>query len=108
MKVVIGAALATLAVGTALAEDNSVINALRLCSLIDQIRVSTSPCEVSGANSPVIVTIDTTDTTSSKAQQACVELSETLQSQGTDFSSGWTLQIKSPNSGGKLLAVCNL
>ena len=106
MKVAIGAVFATLAVGMALAEDNSVNNAHRLCTLIDRIRVSTSPCEVSLSNLSVILTIDTTDTTSAEAQRVCVQFADALQRQGSDFSSGWKLQFRSPYSG--TLAVCDL
>lgn len=89
----------------AAAEDNSVNYAYALCSVIDSTGLASSPCEVSGWNSSVTATIDMTST---EARKLCGQVAGMMRQKGAGFGKGWTLQIKSPYSGGNSIAFCDL
>jgi hypothetical protein len=89
----------------AAADDKSVNYAYALCSVIDGTGLASSPCEVSGWNSSVTATIDMT---SSEARKLCGQVAGMMRQKGATFREGWTLQIKSPYSGGNSIAFCDL
>jgi len=62
------------------------------------------PCEVSGWNQAVDVSIDTT---SSEARKICSEVSEMISKQ-MKFDRGWKIRIYSPFSNGKTITTCRL
>lgn len=100
-------ASATLAISVmpAAARD-AVDSAYLLCQVIDNTGLSSQPCEVSGWSGTVTATIDTT---SGEARIMCAGMASQLRAKGILFSGRqWTLQIKSPYSGGNSIAYCNL
>lgn len=98
--------LPALLVATPAFASSAVDNAFLLCRIIDNTHMASAPCEVSGWNSSVTATIDMT---SADARQACAMIVGLVQSKSMHFDgTKWTLQIKSPYSGDKTIAFCNL
>lgn len=85
---------------------DAVDNAFVLCRVIDGTGLSSSPCEVSGWSGTVTATIDMS---SGEARKLCPQIANTMREKGLRFTGRqWTLQIKSPYSGGNTIAFCNL
>jgi hypothetical protein len=73
--------------------------------MIDNTKLASKPCEVSGWGSRVEATLDMN---SSNARQTCAMISDKMKEYGRRFSSRWTLHIKSPYSGNNAIAYCQL
>ncbi|NKM14169.1 hypothetical protein GFL85_24640 [Rhizobium laguerreae] len=85
---------------------DAVSNAYALCQVIDNTGLSSSPCEVSGWSGTVTATIDMDST---NARETCNGMVGMLRQKNIAFTGRqWTLQIKSPYSGGNSIAYCNL
>ncbi|BBD37528.1 hypothetical protein Amn_24080 [Aminobacter sp. Y103A] len=85
---------------------DAVESAYRLCQVIDGAGLSTQPCEVSGWSGTVTAYLDMTG---GEARKTCQGMAEMLSAKGMRFPKRqWTLQIKSPYSGGNSIAYCNL
>jgi hypothetical protein len=87
------------------ADDESVKHAYAMCQAMDNTGLPSQPCEVSGWNRTVTVTIDMV---SSEARTFCQGAAAKMHELGARFQGGWTLQIKSPYSGGSSIAYCSL
>lgn len=104
MKIILLAAAASLVAAPALAD--AVQNAYLLCQVIDNTGLSSSPCEVSGWSGTVTATIDMD---SANARETCTGMVGMLKQKSVRFEGRqWTLQIKSPYSGGNSIAYCDL
>ena len=87
------------------AYDISARNARHLCEAWDATRGLSQPCEVSGWESSVKVSIDTNGP---EARKMCDGVVKTLNAIHATFVPGWKLKIYSPLTGDKTLAVCDL
>lgn len=103
MKKTIATVAAILSASPAFAVD-AVDNAYSLCRMLDGTGLTSSKCEVSGWSSTVTTTIDMS---SDEARKLCAQISESVADKGMVFG-GWTLNIKSPYSGGNNIAFCTL
>ncbi len=93
-------------VNFAMAADDAVTNAFRVCKMIDNTGLFTAPCQVSSRRNAVMATIDLP---SADARKACTQIAGVVSSKGFHFPGGnWTVQIKSPTSGDKSIAFCRL
>jgi hypothetical protein len=89
----------------ALADEQSVNSAFTLCQIIDSTGLGSQPCEVSGWHSSVTAYLDMA---SDEAKKTCAGMAGIVREKGLHFGGQWTLQIKSPFSGGNSIAYCNL
>lgn len=87
------------------AQSNTMDNAYRLCAMFDATGLVSEKCSVSGWNSSIDVSIDMK---SSEARILCIKVAEYAASQNMRFDGKWTIQIKSPFSGGRPIAFCGL
>ncbi len=87
------------------APQGSVESAYAVCGVVDAAKIASSPCEVSGWDSAVKMTIDVR---AGEARQICDELTTAAQQRKWIFGRGWTIQIFSPYSGDKPIAYCTL
>lgn len=86
------------------AAEGSVMNAKKLCAMIDASGLSSQECEISGLGSSVTATFDMTP---GEARSLCKKLSDHVYASGMRFG-GWKLNIKSPYSGSNSIAFCKL
>jgi opacity protein-like surface antigen len=106
MKLFLAAATIMVGASSAMAADDAVNNAFRVCKMIDNTGLFTAPCQVSSRRYAVIGTIDLP---SADARKACAQIAGVVSSKGFHFPGGeWTVQIKSPTSGDKSIAFCRL
>lgn len=87
------------------AQADTVSNAYTLCKFMDGAGMASAPCKVSGWNKTVTATIDMN---SGEARKLCAQVAGMMRQQKLPFDAGWTMQIKSPYSGGNSIAFCNL
>lgn len=78
--------------------------AMSLCSIIDRLETTTSPCSVSAASQRVIATLNVTPAT---GKDACREIRSFVAERKWNLR-GWQLHIASPYSGEKSVAFCGL
>ncbi|MFJ6323841.1 MULTISPECIES: hypothetical protein [unclassified Rhizobium] len=91
---------------SAMAADDVVSNAYRVCKMIDNTGLFTGPCQVSSRKYAVTATIDVP---TADARKACMQIAGVASSKGYHFPGGeWTVQLKSPTSGDKSVAFCRL
>ncbi len=81
-----------------------VSDAYGLCRTFEATGLSTE-CEVSGWNSTVDVTIDTSG---GEARKICAGVVEMMAEKTRSFAGKWKLRIFSPYSGDRPIAVCTL
>ena len=77
--------------------------ALGACRLLDRTGLPSEPCEVSGWNQSISVSLDME---SAEARKSCAPIVAMLESKGYRLSSDWSLHITSPYSGSKTIARC--
>lgn len=80
-------------------------SATALCKMLDDVGLSSAPCAIVESASSVNATMDVNG---EEAGEMCTKIVEMMQQQHLHFASGWTLQVKSPESNGESLAHCNL
>jgi hypothetical protein len=83
---------------------DTVGNAYRFCSALDATGLLNKPCDVSGSNQSIDVTMDTT---SSEAMEMCSFIVTQASQVGAHFDRGWKVRIYSPYSSGNTIAQCN-
>lgn len=83
----------------------SVDSASKICMAIDMAGIASKPCEVSGWNSSIQITIDVR---SGEARDICHHLVNAASEKDWRFSRGWKIEIFSPYSNGNTIAYCNL
>lgn len=83
----------------------NVDNAFKLCRIMDNIGTLSKPCEVSGWDSSVSITLDIS---SYEAIVICRLTTQKMQELGLTFDRGWTLKIYSPYSNGNTIAMFKL
>ncbi len=106
MRLFLAAATMLVIANSAMAADDAVGNAFRVCKMIDNTGLFTAPCQVSSRRYAVMATIDLP---SADARKACAQITGVASSKGLHFPGGeWTVQIKSPTSGDKSIAFCRL
>ncbi|GAC1040069.1 hypothetical protein thsrh120_00730 [Rhizobium sp. No.120] len=106
MKLFLAAATMLVGASSAMAADDAVNNAFRVCKMIDNTGLFTAPCQVSSRRNAVMATIDLPI---ADARKACAQITGVVSSKGFHFPGGeWTVQIKSPTSGDKSIAFCRL
>lgn len=98
-------ALAALAAISGPSQADPVSNAFLLCQAADSTDLLTKPCEVSGWGRTVTLTIDMN---SGEARKLCQMFQSFSRDQGLGFQNEWTLEVKSPYSGGEPIAYCKL
>ena len=96
---------ALILVTPAYAQSDAVTNAFRLCAMFDATNLASEKCSVSGWNSAIEVSIDTS---SSEARKLCGMVATHAQQQGMRFDGKWQIRINSPYSGGNQIAFCTL
>jgi hypothetical protein len=79
-------------------------DAYRLCKAMDDTGLTTQ-CEVKGWGSTVDVRIDTNG---AEARKICTGVVDMMAKQTRTFAGKWKLQIFSPYSGDRPIAVCTL
>ena len=85
---------------------SSVDSAFKLCQAIDISGVAAEPCQVSGFNSSITISLDMT---SIEARKSCIQIPNYLKGRyKLNFDSGWRFIIKSPYSNGNPIATCKL
>lgn len=84
---------------------DAVSSAYALCNVIDSTGLASAPCDVSGWNQSVTTVIDMN---SGEARKLCTQIAGLMRERALSFDKGWTLQIKSPYSGGNSIAFCPL
>jgi len=72
------------------------------CAVVDHTGLTSKPCEVSGWNSTVTITVDME---ADEARSACPGMAGIMAQKGHPFGPGWKLQINSPVGP---LAFCSL
>jgi len=104
---VIAAPIASIALSfSSFAYSDDVDKAYAVCSVFDNTGMLSEPCEISGWNGSVDITLDTTG---SEARKICQGVSKSLSKQGVYFTERqWKIRIYSPFSNGNTIAVCNL
>jgi 7-cyano-7-deazaguanine synthase in queuosine biosynthesis len=106
MRVFLAVITALVITNSAMAADDAVNNAFRVCKMIDNTGLFTAPCQVSSRRNAVLATIDLPI---ADAKKACAQITGVASSKGFHFPGGeWTVQIKSPTSGDKSIAFCRL
>jgi hypothetical protein len=103
-KALITAAIA-LALNAPLTFADTVDNAYRLCSVFDGAGLLSKPCDVSGWNQAVDVSIDTN---SAEARKICSGVADMMAQKNIRFDRGWKIRIYSPFSNGNTIAQCAL
>jgi hypothetical protein len=83
---------------------DAVADAFRLCAIMNHTKLLSEPCKVSGWNSSVDVSIDTT---AAEARKICAGLHRFYEGK-LRFDGKWTLRIFSPYSGDRTIATCAL
>ncbi len=83
---------------------NPVNDAYKVCNAFERTGLTTQ-CEVSGWNSTIDVTIDTTG---AEARKMCPGIVDMVAKLTRSFAGKWKLQIFSPYSGERPIAVCRL
>lgn len=73
--------------------DDSVQNAFLLCALADNTGLFSAPCDVSGWNSTVTMTVALD---AAEARVLCAKFVDLMASKNLNFTSGWRLQINAP------------
>lgn len=91
--------------GVAAGSSQSVDNAFMLCRVLDGTNMLSEPCDVSGWGSSVDISVDMT---SAEARKLCPSIKDMLTKKSITFDKGWTMKIKSPYSGDKTIAICQL
>ncbi len=84
--------------GVAAGSSQSVDNAFMLCRVLDGTNMLSEPCDVSGWGSSVDM----------EARKLCPSIKDMLTKKSITFDKGWTMKIKSPYSGDKTIAICQL
>ena len=104
---VVAILVATLCMSTAQADESeqSVNNAFTMCRMLDSTGSLTEPCDVSGWNSSVIISVDAS---AAEARKLCPSIKKMLQNNDMEFGPGWTMKVTSPYSGDKAIATCPL
>ncbi|MGG6895220.1 MULTISPECIES: hypothetical protein [Rhizobium] len=106
MKRLLAVATVLVVASSAMAADDPVSNAFRVCKMIDNTGLFTAPCQVSSRKYALTATIDLP---TADARKACMQIAGVAASKGYHFPGGeWTVQIKSPTSGDKSIAFCRL
>jgi len=82
---------------------DSVDNALKFCSALDTTGMLSTPCNVSGSNKSIDVTIDTSN---SEARKICRGITAQAYQVGAQFEKGWKVRIYSPYGGVDAIAQC--
>lgn len=103
-KVLIAAAI-VMASNAPFAFADTVDNAYRLCSVFDGTGLLSKPCDVSGWNQAVDVSMDTS---SSEARKICSSVADMMAQKNIRFDRGWKIRIYSPFSNGNTIATCSL
>lgn len=85
--------------------EESVDSAYKICMAVDMAGIASKPCEVSGWNSSVQITIDVR---SGEARDICHHLVSAASEKAWRFGRGWKIEIFSPYSNGNTIAYCNL
>jgi hypothetical protein len=76
-----------------------------MCKALDRTGLASKPCEVDGWGSKIVMTIDMV---SSEARNLCSLMQQYAKDTDFRFDGRWTLEIKSPYSGGEPIAYCTL
>jgi hypothetical protein len=99
--------LAALSASSSFADESeeSVNNAFTVCQMLDSTGSLTEPCDVSGWNSSVIISVDASP---GEARKLCPSIKKMLQNNNMKFGPGWTMKVTSPYSGDKAIATCPL
>ncbi|NHC51492.1 hypothetical protein [Pseudomonas sp. AU8050] len=85
--------------------DQSVDNAFTLCRMLDSTNMLSEPCDVSGWGSSVDISVDMT---AQEARKLCPSIKNMLTKNNMTFDKRWTMKVKSPYSGDKAIATCQL
>lgn len=85
--------------------EQSVNNAFTVCRMLDSTGSLTEPCDVSGWNSSVVISVDAS---AAEARKLCPSIKKMLQNNDMKFGPGWTMKVTSPYSGDKAIATCPL
>ncbi|MCG8613583.1 MAG: hypothetical protein MI864_23980 [Pseudomonadales bacterium] len=104
-KKALTATVAALALNAPLTIADTVDNAHRLCSVFDGTGLLSKPCDVSGWNQAVDVSMDTS---SSEARKICSGVADMMAQKNIRFDRGWKIRIYSPFSNGNTIATCSL
>lgn len=99
------AAITALTLNSPLTFADTVENAFRLCTVFDATGILSKPCDVSGWNQAVDVSMDTN---SSEARKICSAVAELMAQKNIRFDRGWKIRIFSPFSNGNTIATCSL
>ena len=83
---------------------DTVDNAFKFCSALDATGMLSKPCDVSGWNQSIDVTMDTS---SSEARKICSGIVAQASQVGAHFDRGWKVRIYSPYSNGNTIAQCS-
>lgn len=75
-----------------------------MCQAMDQTGLGSAPCEYSGWNSTITMTIDMA---ASEARGLCQQMVAYSRQSNLNLA-GWRLEIKSPYSGNTSIAFCSL
>lgn len=75
-----------------------------MCQALDQTGLASAPCQYSGWNSTITMTIDMI---ASEARSLCKQMANYSRQKNLNLS-GWTLEIRSPYSGNNSIAFCKL
>ncbi|NEI70123.1 hypothetical protein GR212_11115 [Rhizobium lusitanum] len=106
MRLFLAVTTALVVANSAIAADDAVNNAFRVCKMIDNTGLFTAPCQVANRRNAVVATIDLPI---ADARKACVQITGVASSKGFHFPGAeWTVQIRSPTSGEKSIAFCRL
>ena len=83
---------------------DTVDNAFKFCSALDATGLLSKPCDVSGWNQSIDVTMDTSST---EARKMCAGIVAQASQVGARFDRGWKVRIYSPYSNGNTIAQCS-
>lgn len=84
---------------------NSVETAYFICAAVDSAGFASKPCEVSGWNSAIRITMDARG---AEARILCKQMVGMARKQGLRFGPDWKIEIYSPFSDGNTIAYCRL
>ena len=104
-RAVLVAIFVTGAMGVPQASADVIDEAYRLCTAADATGLLSAPCSVSGSNSAVDLSIDTSGP---EAAKICRGMANLVAQQGVRFGAGWKIRIYSPFSSSNTIAVCKL
>ncbi|PWE56378.1 hypothetical protein DEM27_08230 [Metarhizobium album] len=85
--------------------ESSIDAAYLICAAVDASGIASKPCDVSGWNSAIQITMDVRG---AEAKIICNQLSAAARKNGRVFQGGWKIEIYSPFSDGNTVAYCNL